>query len=372
MSVEENKNLTDLILKQNKLLEQQSKLIKQLMAERTHSVKGLLLPGEKIFVENLFRDEIRDGFLVTAHRKRLWNIELNLIAEFDRICKKHNLRWFAICGTLLGAVRHKGFIPWDDDIDLGMLRPDYEKLKAIIKSEVPEYCFVDAWHDYKLEEEDPNILQDKSCLQVVKREQRQGGSIWWPFWPIMKIKDSRTAFIQYLDRPHVHQGMWIDIFPIDPVPPFSNIQNKIAFEVERELLFAIALPKVVRDALKENPPAVVLSVDEMEQFLKLSHTEKVLAFEKFALKNFFHSEFIGEVRDFSLIDRRNRVFKFETFEQTVYLPFEKTELPCPAGYNDYLIALYGEWRKPDVYKPHAKIYSADFSYKDFFNSVKFV
>ena len=364
-------NLTNLMQQQNKLLEQQNKLLKQLVAERKDFDEYLLLPGEKIFVENLFHDEIRDGFLVTAHRKRLWNIQLNLIVEFDRICKKHNLHWFAYSGTLLGAVRHKGFIPWDDDVDISMLRPDYEKFKSVVKAEIPEHYFVDGWHDYKLEEEEPNILQDKTCLQVVKREQWQGGSIWWPFWPMIKLKDSRTTFIQYLDRPHVHQGIWIDIFPFDPVPPFSNIQNKIAFEIERELLFAIALPKVVREALKENPPAIVLSADEMEKFLKLRHTEKALTFEAFALKNFSHSEFVGDLRNFSLI-KKQLAYKFKNFEKTVYLPFEKIEIPAPVGFEDCLTSAFGDWRKPVFYPSHAKVYSTDFSYKEFFKSVKFV
>ena len=53
--------------------------------------------------------------------------ELELMLEIDRVCKKHNLRYFLMCGTLLGAIRHKGFIPWDDDADLAMPREDYEK-----------------------------------------------------------------------------------------------------------------------------------------------------------------------------------------------------------------------------------------------------
>ena len=68
----------------------------------------------KIFIENIEHDEMRDGFLVTSNRKKLWNVQIGLINEVARICKKHDIRWFAIGGTLLGAARHKGFIPWDD------------------------------------------------------------------------------------------------------------------------------------------------------------------------------------------------------------------------------------------------------------------
>ena len=76
------------------------------------------------FFEDLHNDEIRDGFLVMADRKKCWNMQLEIWQEIDRICRKHNIKYYAIYGTLLGAVRHKGFIPWDDDMDLCILRPE--------------------------------------------------------------------------------------------------------------------------------------------------------------------------------------------------------------------------------------------------------
>ena len=89
------------------------------------------------YIRDLYHDELRDGFLVTFDRKKVWNVELNLVREFDRICKKYGLTYFMSYGTLLGAVRHQGFIPWDDDIDLMMPRPDYDRLKKVIVGELP-------------------------------------------------------------------------------------------------------------------------------------------------------------------------------------------------------------------------------------------
>ena len=68
---------------------------------------------------------------MTSNIKRVQNAQLVILEEFKKICKKHNLRYYAIGGTLIGVHRHKGFIPWDDDIDLGMPRPDFDKLKKI-------------------------------------------------------------------------------------------------------------------------------------------------------------------------------------------------------------------------------------------------
>ena len=76
---------------------------------------------------SFFEEEIRCGYTVSAAMKRVWSIQLELLAVFQRVCREQGLRYFAAGGTLLGAVRHGGYIPWDDDIDLVMLRADYER-----------------------------------------------------------------------------------------------------------------------------------------------------------------------------------------------------------------------------------------------------
>ena len=88
------------------------------------------------FIADLQNDEIRDGFLVMADRKKVWNRQLEIWQEIDRICRKHKIKYHAMYGTLLGAVRHKGFIPWDDDMDIGMLRPEYNRFYEIVDEEL--------------------------------------------------------------------------------------------------------------------------------------------------------------------------------------------------------------------------------------------
>ena len=358
-----DENFSRLMQQQNNLLARQNNLLERLGDQKIFGDR--LLDGEKVFVRNLFRDEVRDGFFVDAQRKRLWNIQLNLVAEVARICKKHSIRWFAFAGTLLGAARHKGFIPWDDDVDISMLRPDYEKFKRVLPTEIRPPFFVDSWQNYKLESEN---LPDEN-LQLVTQKQRQEHPKWWPFWPIIKIRDSRTTMIQWPERRHVHQGVWIDIFPFDAVPPFSEKKPAAIFEAAKELLYAIVLPGTLIQALKENLP-LILSRKDLERFLNLPHNQKAAEFDAFLSKNFLPSEFVGQVRWNCNLIKQKIAYALKDFDETIYLPFEQTELPAPKGYENCLTAQYGDWRTPKVFKPHVKTFSADISYAEYFRTVK--
>ena len=82
-----------------------------------------------------FEEEERNGYVITKKRKEIWAVEIDMLLKFIYVCEKHNLKYFADSGTLLGAARHNGFIPWDDDIDVAMLRKDYDKFCKIAINE---------------------------------------------------------------------------------------------------------------------------------------------------------------------------------------------------------------------------------------------
>ena len=97
--------------------------------------------------------ETRCDYIITEKMKEVWAVELDLLVEFDRICKKHGIKYVASGGTMLGAVRHHGYIPWDDDIDLMMTREEYEKLCSIASSEFKHPYF------FQTEDTDPGFMR---------------------------------------------------------------------------------------------------------------------------------------------------------------------------------------------------------------------
>jgi len=120
--------------------------------------------------------------------RRLQERILDILLELDKVCREHGLRYCICGGTMIGAVRHKGFIPWDDDLDVSMPRPDYERLIAHAREWLPEYL------EFVCPENDPG----------------------YPL-PFGKIQDARTTLIE---RPHLYYlgGCYIDIFPFDAFP----------------------------------------------------------------------------------------------------------------------------------------------------------
>lgn len=145
--------------------------------------------------------------------RKLQLTELDILIEIDKICKENNIQYFLIGGTLLGAVRHKGFIPWDDDIDVGMIRSDYEK-------------FIDLCLN-------KNVLGEKYFLHCNESDENY-------FIPFVKVKKNNTTFAEEnIDNIQTHKGIFLDIFPYDNVPKQKSIMQRAQAIIVRNIHYAI-------------------------------------------------------------------------------------------------------------------------------------
>ncbi|MBQ9478204.1 MAG: LicD family protein [Selenomonadaceae bacterium] len=324
------------------------------------------LREEPVYVKDMERDEIRSGFLVTSQRKKLWNAQIKLIFEFDRVCRKHGWKWYPYAGTLLGAARHKGFIPWDDDVDLAMFRPDFDEFIKIAPSELNPKYFLDAWHNHAIEGE-PNPENLPLVDQQTAEQIRERG--WW--WPLcadfIKLRDSSTAMIQWPERRNVNQGIWIDIFPLDPAPPFGDERRYVEFAIKKELFLTAAIPGVIENAMslgeELNTP-----YDQLRRLLKLPFKQRALFYEHYALRNFFETERCTRLSRYFL-KKNCFTLSVSGHREQVPLPFEMIELPAPSGYDDVLSDIYGDWHTLMMNSSHVTAYSVDLSYKEYFDKI---
>ena len=264
------------------------------------------------FNADFFKEEVRSDFLVTEKMKKIWAIELNLLVEFDRVCKKHGLKWFVDYGTLLGAARHQGFIPWDDDVDVSMFRVDYMKLLTIAPNEFRDpYFFQSAYTDEKI-------------------------------WPFSKLRDSRTTAIEFPEKKKMNQGIFIDIFPLDDVP--ANKDNSAVFRIQTELWFTIMAPHIIVRGLNEPRYPFVLDRDIILDLLQnYDDAQKLAEFEKFNLSHFGEADHVNFLAE--EISKVSPSKNKEYYREIIYLPFENITVPAPKGYEEILSIQYGDWHK---------------------------
>ena len=142
------------------------------------------------FPDDFLKEETRCEFHIDEKQKRVWMVVLDLVMEYIRVCEKYGLKYSAAFGTLLGAIRHNGFIPWDDDIDICMPRDDFEK-------------FLQLSDDFK----DPYFLQTPYTDEGY-------------YYSHAKLRNSQTTgFSDIRGCFGFNSGLWIDIVPIDYVDP---------------------------------------------------------------------------------------------------------------------------------------------------------
>lgn len=271
------------------------------------------------FSDDFFQDEIRNGFFVEHKMKCAWAAQMEVLVEIGRICRRHRIQYFADCGTLLGAVRHKGFIPWDDDIDLAMLRDDYRKFFAIARQELPE-----DWIVLEMDEE-----YDELFGRVANSSIYDSGE---------------ERLFHFHGCPYV---VGVDIFPIDYVPPVKEEEevwyfiSKYLFELMRNMKRFGEMN--IRDSIE---PGLQM-MEEMcrVKFDRNGNLERQVRELLNTIVQMYPSRDAEEL-EYIIWDLKNKEqrykYKPEWYAKSIDVPFENIMIPIPIGYTEVLRVLFGD------------------------------
>lgn len=269
------------------------------------------------FNDEYYKEQNRDGFIVSQDMKRVWAAQLEVLQEVKRVCNILNIHFFADWGTLLGAVRHKGFIPWDDDMDIAMLRKDYMRFL----SEAP--ALLEKYYEIKSVYNDPT--DDTIKARIINGRH---------------INFEPDFLSKFHGCPYV---VGIDIFPVDNITEDKD-------RLDKQISGLRFLLKMVQSIPEEAP----YSDDVLELMRKVENTFGIPIDYNNRLRHelkkiydivcaIYQNEKTEEVC--SMIDFAegwDYHAKREWYEDICELPFENTTIPVPAGYDGLLRIKYGK------------------------------
>lgn len=266
------------------------------------------------FQESYFQDEIREGFKIEGMMKRAWAAQIEVLEIIDAICRKYDLVYYADWGTLLGAVRHQGFIPWDDDIDIAMKRQDYMRFIEIAQKELPGECSIFS------------VYTEAEYTEVFAR-----------------VVNSRTISFEEEHLKKYHGCPYIvgvDIFPLDRMPV-----GKEEKDIQMKLL------EIIYEAINKK---------NIQEYNNLIHEIEILCNVKFDTEKSLQNQLLklfdticqlydtgeGLFTEFAYIECDQHIFEPEWYKERIYMPFETIQVPVPQGYDKILTCMYGDYKEP--------------------------
>lgn len=287
-----------------------------------------------VFPENYFKEEVRSDFTISSTMKRAWAAQLEVLVRIIDICDKYHIQYHAAWGTLLGTIRHRGFIPWDDDIDIEMKRNDYIRFLKAAPPELPaEYCILNTYTEENWKEPFTRITNGRS------------------------IDISPKRLEQFHNCPFV---VGIDIFPLDNIP-----DNPEDAKYQMELLNLIDTVKTLLKG-NENLSSIPGGTEIMPQ-CEAAFQEGLDTLEAYTG---VHIEQTNNIRNqlnrlydkiCMMSDREDSRFltllpwyqshpdyllKREWLSETTLMPFENIQIAVPKAYDEILRRCYGDYMIP--------------------------
>ncbi|MEY8392139.1 hypothetical protein D3Z36_10095 [Lachnospiraceae bacterium] len=275
-----------------------------------------------VFEDSFFEEEVRDGFCIKPMMKRVWAAQMEVLVRVDEVCRRNGIRYFANWGTLLGAVRHKGFIPWDDDIDISMIRTDYQKFCKVALEQLPD--------GYQL----VNVHQDAEYDNMISR--------------IVNSRDiscEPQRLREYHGCPYV-VGLDIDILDYKSRNPQ---EDRMQLEMLKIVLKSLGAVKGYEEGINtlEDLKRFLSQIEELCRY-KFNYEESLYQ-QLRMLGDYIRMLFTDEDADelqgalYRTLHRPNYFMPKEWFRETIYMPFENViEVPVPGEYDALLRLKYGD------------------------------
>lgn len=252
--------------------------------------------------------------------RNIWSVELDLLEKFKSICRKYDLSYCASSGTLLGAARHMGFIPWDDDIDVFLPWEDYKRLLELAPGECKYPYFFQSF----LTE-----AEGEASASRLRRSDTTGFTLW----------EQKNV------GPEYDKGVFIDIFPLFKVPDSErerSVQKETIMFFWRCMRGGIARGQMERGQVNEDYIQYIPYYDSVCKYMSM--TDIKWAYLSACAMADGDTKEVGATS--SRVHLPSLMWDSKLYESYVDLPFENTTIRCPAEFEKVLDKQYGDWHVP--------------------------